>query len=387
MVLGGLANCAPLPPEPMQTGQLPEFTVLTAVPSVGDLDYSLTTEGHIDGSLTVKRQVGTTHPIRIAVVWLEPQFTDFTQPFWSSLALQADQQLLLTASAAVGTNAFSAELVAPPAAALRVRSSAECIGGEDKYARATLVAYIDTNDNGVLELANGPLVDHVLSSSDFPTLLLGDQRGTNQLAFISCGTTSFYASRDRSTQPVYDDPRLDLVACLREDRFAVDGACGISNDEPVIEFSGTREDELVFVGVNAHRSEVDIILDETQRAVAGTANVLSAQFGGQQLGVGSHRIRAERRGVVIWEARFTLPDRTWVKEARRAPGGAYDVHFQEVAGASSYDVIASRTMSGGGVSSPVRLEPGFMEAEPSMFLVTARFAELPFSSSSLQKRQ
>lgn len=381
MVVCGLANCVQLPPEPTQTGQRPEFTVLTAVPPIGHLDYSVTAEGHVEGSLTLKRQVDTQHPLRMAVVWLDPQSTTFQQHLWWSIPLQAGQQVLRSASSAVGTYAFSGEIVGPPTSALRIRSAVGCTDGEDRFAHATLVVYVDRNDNGVLDIANGPIVDHVLSSSEFPTVLLGNQGAINTITFTSCATSYFSASPHRE-QPVYDDPRLDLVACLREDRFAVDGACGVANDDPAIELSGTRENELTYVAIRVLRGDVEIILDGAQRASAGSAQASVAEFRGQELAVGSHRVRAERNGVVTWEATFTLPDRTWVKEVRPAPDGAFDVHFQEVAGATQYNVSASRTMTGSGVSSPVRLGPGEV---PSALSVTARFDGLPFTSSSIQQ--
>jgi len=385
MVICGLAGCTQLPPEPTLTGQVPEFTVLNAAPRIGDVNFSVTAAGHLEGALTLNRQLDTTHPIRVAVVWLEPQFTTFEHEFWSSLLLQADQQLLISTTGAVGVTAFATEVLGPPAAATRVRSATGCIDGEDKQARATIVAFVDTNENGALDLSTGPAVDHVLSSTDFPTVMLGDQQTQNAFSFASCtsvafgaGSTRFGGDTSRVIQPVFDQPLLDLVSCRREDRFAAEEACGIANDSPAVYFFGERQDALVSVRVSSYRG-VSLFVD-------GLAiDSLAGGWSDPELALGTHHLRADRGGVVAWEATFTFPDRIWVKELRPAGPGSYDLHFQEVAGASDYFAIASRTQTAGGAASPIRFEPGNSPAGTSPISavgLTANFGALPFRCST-----
>ena len=358
-----LAACEPLPPEPKQHGQTPEFTVLSAAPAIGSIDFSITNSGHLEGTLVLERDVAVAHPLLLSVVWSEPWVPTAVYTLSRPLLHQADQQLIGTYDRTAGTRTVSADVAFPPDA---VKG-----GGCGTNAAASLVVFVDVNENGLLDLTEGAAIDHVISSSDFPTAILGDQRFQRRISFQACAEPIFSAFE--AHQALYEDPLLDLVSCTKEERFADPRVCGSDLITNAIWFKGDRSGDFVTISVNSH-TQVTVLVDGLTRGLA------IPQTGGfplalNELGEGRHAIRAENVDGVVWEATFTFPDRTWIRYARPVGSGEYEVDFQEIAGASSYQAEGGGQLGRWvtGVSSPIQVP-----AEHSVSVV-ASFGELPFT--------
>jgi hypothetical protein len=366
-----LGACEPLPPEPTQLGQTPEFTVLSATPTIGALHFSMTPEGHVEGRLVLDRDVNTPHPLRLAFVWSERTSTVFDNRLGRPILRQADQQLIGTFGATASTQPFSADLAQPP---LDVRrpDPTPCATGANTTSTASLVAFVDVNENGVLDLTNGGAIDHVLSSSDFQQVILGDQRPQRQLGFWENCSVPRYFAFPEDRQPIYDHPLLDLVGCAQEQRFADPRVCGSNTIVNAIWFTGDRNDDDVAIHLQTHR-EVTVKVDGLTRGLArpGAGGLPIALA---ELGVGPHTVSAENVDGVIWEATFTMPDRTWIRSARPVARGKYEIDFKEIIGATSYEARSDGEALAGdtGTSSPLELSASYAVT------VSARFAELPF---------
>lgn len=373
LILCLLAACAPLPPEPSQAGQLPQFTVLTAKPSIGTLDFTLTGAGHLEGEFTLQRELATTHPVLLSVVWVEPRVPNYAHTHQAPL-LQAAQQRLASWEAKAGTHAFAAEVPTPAPASRRVVTA--CATGPDATtAMASLVVFVDANENGLLDLTSGAAIDRVLSSSDFPGLLVGDQLIRPMLEYFEvCGPGAFTPIAAR--QPLYDEPLLDLVSCTQEDRFSAGLACGSSYEAAPVRFFADRIDDRVMLSLSALKQHSFYVDGEY---VGWFGPNRDSRIELPRLSVGQHRLRAETMAGAVWEASFTLPDRTWIKAARPAPPQhQYDIDFQEVAGASRYFANAGSDIGGqaDGTLSPLRV------VTYGEVTITAVFGDLPFRSTA-----
>lgn len=377
-ILCVLAACEPLPPEPKQNGQTPEFTVLSATPPIGSIDFSLSESGHLEGALVLQGAVAPTLPIRVSVVWFELERGVFDNQLQRAILHHEDQQLIGTFAAMAGAQSFAAEIAQPPASVRR--ALLPCAVGENTKAFASLVAYVDSNGNGILDLYSpmnglgppGSPIDHVVSSSEFPTVILGDQRLHRVLEFNEvCSAPSFLPLT--ASQPLYEHALMDLTSCASETRFSFPRACSSTAVTNAIWFTGIRRDDDVGIQLDSH-TQVTVLVDGETRglAIPETGGLTIAL---NSLGVGQHSVRAENVDGVVWEATFTFPDRTWIRSARPSAAGKYEVSFQEITGATTYELVGTgqsgETVEG--TSSPLHLR-----AQTSLML-TARFGELPFS--------
>ena len=333
-----LAGCAAPTPETQRA----EYTVKTAAPTIGTLTFTTDALGHVQGSLNLDAALDTTHPLRVAQVWQAGQFGFFDR-YWQSLLVQEGQETVVV-DASAGPHPFSLGLGEPPAAAI------------DASPSAVLVAFIDVNENGLLDLSTGPSIDHVLASSDFPQLLLGHLGSADAM-------------------PVFDDPALDVVACAREDRFAIERACGVVvSAMPRVSFVGEREGETVRVSIEAAEND-RITVDGKE----WTPELPQTEFA-----VGQHQLRVVGPNGGVFESSFTFPDGAEVTAIRGAGLNArgapeFDVDFKPLTGASSYRIIASRTDTGFSPTPTVRLV-----LRDQTFFATVDFGHgLPFRVSAL----
>lgn len=362
-ILCVLVACEPLPPEPKQSGQTPEFTVLTAKRPIGSLDFSLDAAGHLEGALVLERDIITPHPLRIAAVWTVLRVETAVYTLSKPILRQADQQLIGTFLPTAGTQTVSGDLPLPP----DVVRGGSCAAS----ANAVLVLFVDVNENGVLDLTSDAAIDHVLSSSDFPRVIFGDQRLQRTLFFNGCGEPAFVGF-ETTHQPVYDDPLLDLVSCTREARFEDPRVCGSSIITNAIWFRGDRHDDDVTIYLLTH-TQVTVIIDGQTRGLA-IPETGAFPFSQSELGTGQHAVHGENVDGTVWEATFTFPDRTWIRSARSVGANKYEIDFQEINGATIYSLSDSGQVVGAvrGTSSPLQVQA------MSSVTVTAQFGELPF---------
>lgn len=338
-------------------------------------------DGQLEGQLALDAPLQVAHPIRVAVVWLEGQFSPFNFR-WQSLLVQGGQQLVgppLDGSA--GPHSFSASLARPPEAALRVQAGYPCNLATQRYAegRAALVVFVDMNENGRLDIADAQAVDHVLTAGDFPFVLLGHAAGGLISFAEKCSVAGFDYSAVRL--PLLDDARLDLASCAREDRFARDESCGVSvYQQPAVVFVGQRVDEEAFVEVGSQPGVRFALDGQYVGSITDDEQGLTIQALG--LAVGSHRLRAEKAGA-RWEASFTLPDATGFKTARRTDSEFVEVDLHPVAGATSYWINVGRTITGTGVTPPIRLKTP--PTSDAFLMLGVGFGELPFRVTATQK--
>jgi hypothetical protein len=185
-----------------------------------------------------------------------------------------------------------------------------------------------------------------------------------------CSQTGFLEVQ--GTLPLVDVPLLDLVCCLRSDRYFQPEVCGTAASRaPVMSFFGQRNDESAKIFVTPP-SKVTVLVDGTPRGEGNPSTAFS--FVDASLGTGQHHVRAEQEDGGVWEATFTLPDRIWFRATRR-DGDAMEVYFQEPPGATTYR-LSSGSLTVDGTASPLRFP---ITRELSLI---ARFGKLPFSATA-----
>jgi hypothetical protein len=365
LVLGCLVSCAP--PEPKQAGQVAEFTVLPVVmPTIGALDFSVRA-GRIAG--TIKLDQTFDHAVRVALVWIEPQGSGDPR------LLTEGQQQLGSFDGTAGVHPFEAQLVNAPDAATGPWEMA-CGRWSDGY--ASVIVYVDLDDDGQLAVGKAAAVDHVLTSSDFPFELLQMNVPKQLVTFWWRCSEATFRQLDAHL-PLVDSRSLDLVTCPSlarwSDAFYPPTVCGITPRLPNLKFSGKLTDDLGEITLY-NSSLMNVFVDGVPaRKPSQPTDFHTASTA---LALGQHHLRVESDGMA-WEATFTFPDRTWIKAARRVRDD-FEVHFQEVNGALRYALsIDERTERG--TSSPI-LFRGLSPPGGTTLNLAVQFENIPFSCYS-----
>lgn len=327
------AGCGPVVTNPAPPGHPgPHFALTSAPSSPGTVFFHFDDQQRLFGRLELPAALPATHPLRLAVLWS----ASFDGP------AAAPQTLGPTLHGRAGTQAFETAVAPPAEQFIKVLSDVPCGRFASSYGQ--LVVFVDANENGELDRFEAEAIDQVLGASRFQTELFGFQPGDQAVIAYqdACGQVTMSAGgpptdgvRGEVKFRLFDDPRMNLVACNAAEVFTAQTACGIQVVQtPTVRFnasSGEREARVFVAGTDGLEVFVD---DELQGAVSGGA----LDVGSEKWLTGEHRVRVESAGLRPWEARVRWPQPLVVLErpALLTEGQSYGFSWSTQPGVKFY---------------------------------------------------
>lgn len=379
------AGCGPVvtnPAPPAHPG--PSFVLTSAPSSPGTVFFHFDEQSRLAGRLELPADLSATHPLRLAVLW-SASFDGPAAP---------PQTLGPTLHGRAGTQAFETPVAPPAEQFVSVLTDVPCAAGRFASSHGQLVVFVDANENGELDRFEAEAIDQVLGASRFQTELFGFQPGDQTVIAYqeACGQVTMSAGgmptdgvRGEVKFRLFDDPRMNLVACNAAEVFTAQTACGIQVVQtPTVRFnasSGGTEARISVAGAGDLEVFVD---DEPQGVVSG--GELNA--GSERWLTGEHRVRVESAGLRPWEARVRWPQPLVVLErpALLTEGQSYGFSWSTQPGVKFYWFTfdqghgrGSSQPTGGSVSY-TQEGLGFNQTQ-NHFTVTAQFTDFPGATS------
>lgn len=387
MVVGVLflgVACGPVVAEAPPPHDGARFELLTASPVLGRVFFDIDDTQQLVGRVEFDGASPTPHQLRVGVRW-SPRIND---------AEGVIETITPVLSPREGTAFFTAQLALPPVT-VRAPLANRCLSGNYETAAGEVILFVDVNDNGVLDTFASGAPDRVLGASAFPTQLLGVDAPHElpRLFFVrECsGLTWFGTHGARLEFTLFDDRRLDLVACNDPARLTATTPCGIVRvQRPVIAFDAQTEGETATLGFydRAEQGQHEVYVDDQLRGAFEGNTFITVKT--NELLTGEHRVRVEAPGLLPWEATLTLPQPLVVLERPRVlqAGKTYPFVVSSQGGVTQYS-LSSYSGPGSLISAEPRLEyqqPALAENQTDVELVLrARFGDLPVTSMTQLK--
>ncbi len=385
MVVGVLflgVACGPVVAEAPPPHDGARFELLTASPVLGHVFFDIDDAQQLVGRVEFDGASPTPHQLRVGVRW-SPRIND---------AEGVTQTLTPVLFGPTGTVSFSVPPLQPPHT-VRLPTPNRCDGAET--AAGQLIVFVDENQNGVLDPFDTDSPDRVLAASTFPHELFGARpvSAPPLLGFERdcAGLGWFSAQGARLEFPLFDDRRLDLVACNDPARLTATAPCGIVRvQRPVIAFDAQTEGETATLGFydRAEQGQHEVYVDDQLRGAFEGNTFITVNT--NELLTGEHRVRVEAPGLLPWEATLTLPQPLVVLERPRVlqAGKTYPFVVSSQGGVTQYS-LSSYSGPGSLISAEPRLEyqqPALAENQTDVELVLrARFGDLPVTSMTQLK--
>lgn len=355
----------------------PRFVLNSAPPSPGAVFFHFEGQRMI-GRLELPSGLPTTGPLRLAVIWSR----EFAGTDGTPLTLSP------TLDGSTGTQTFEAT-VAPPDEAFLTVVAASCTSGRFASAHGQVVLFMDVNGNGALDRFDSDRIDHVVGVSAFPTELFGFPTGdTATIAYQeACGAGGMSAGgpptdgvRGEVRFRLFDDPRLELVACSTPGALTAATACGITLEQtPRVTVSAGSSPEQGGLWISAADGLEVFVDDQSQGIVTGGSFTASSAAWLD----GAHRVRVTSAGLRDWDATITWPQPVVVlsRPALLTEGQSYVISWSTQPGISNVFLLFDQSHGRGSLDTRGGAVT-YQQGPPSLnevirFELQVRFSDFP----------